>query len=306
MRKALVIVPVFAWVGIAALVPYTRFWPESANEGTVVHVPPRPAEPTKVVAAPAPVQPTPVIVSPPRPAVAPAVAPTPAVALQRTVPENGPPLIRELQKELKRVGCYDGDITGTWTTSSRAAMRAFTDRVNASLPIDKPDYILLRLVQEQRTRACGAPCPAGQEDGPDGACVPVGLTAAAVAPKKPSTPAPPIETSSTEKALVITGSAATAAAVAAAGLPQPDKSTAARPVAAAPEPAPPPVRDPERIRRPARQSEAAAMPDGPTPRVGVYEGRRERSRRHRRHKTPAVLRSLERNVKQALRSFGMF
>ena len=71
-------------------------------------------------------------------------------------------LARALQRELQRVGCYDGDINGNWSTSTRMAMKAFTDRVNASLPTDAPDYILLSLVQRHEGKACGTGCPTGQ------------------------------------------------------------------------------------------------------------------------------------------------
>ena len=71
-------------------------------------------------------------------------------------------LTRNLQKELKRVGCYDGEINGSWSPASRRAMKAFTDRVNATLPIEEPDYILLTLVQGHSAEACGAGCPADQ------------------------------------------------------------------------------------------------------------------------------------------------
>ena len=53
------------------------------------------------------------------------------------------------------MGCYGGDINGVWTTSSRMAMKSFTDHVNASLPIDNPDHVLLSLVQGHRDAACG-------------------------------------------------------------------------------------------------------------------------------------------------------
>lgn len=81
-------------------------------------------------------------------------------------------LVRDLQKELKRVGCYEGEVSGTWTPSSRKAMSAFTDRVNATLPVDDPDYILLTLVQGHSAQACGKGCPAGQTAGSDGRCLP--------------------------------------------------------------------------------------------------------------------------------------
>ena len=80
-------------------------------------------------------------------------------------------LTRELQRELKRVGCYEGEISGVWTPSSRMAMKGFTDRVNARLPIDQPDYILLKLVQNQNDKVCGKPCPAGLAAAQDGRCV---------------------------------------------------------------------------------------------------------------------------------------
>ena len=92
-------------------------------------------------------------------------------------------LARDLQSELKRVGCYGGEITGNWTPSTRRAMSAFMERVNASLPIDEPDYILLTLVQGHSAQACGAGCPAGQGAGDDGRCVPQAILAARAAKK---------------------------------------------------------------------------------------------------------------------------
>src|SRR5438552_5226883 len=40
-----------------------------------------------------------------------------------------PWLGRELQRELARVGCYEGELNGIWTPAARKAMKAFTDRV---------------------------------------------------------------------------------------------------------------------------------------------------------------------------------
>ena len=106
------------------------------------------------------------------------------VSQRPDVPKRAPPtamnidpsdrvaLARALQRELKRVGCYSGEITGVWTTSSRMAMKAFTERVNATLPVDRPDPVLLSLVQGRRERACGTTCPAGQSATDAGACTP--------------------------------------------------------------------------------------------------------------------------------------
>lgn len=81
-------------------------------------------------------------------------------------------LVKDLQRELKRVGCYDGEINGAWTLGSRKAMTAFTERVNATLPLDEPDYILLTLVQGHTAQACGLGCPGGQGLNDAGKCVP--------------------------------------------------------------------------------------------------------------------------------------
>jgi hypothetical protein len=84
---------------------------------------------------------------------------------------------RELQKELKRVGCYAGDLNGAWTKSTRRAMKGFSDRVNAKLPIDRPDSILLALVQGYPDRVCGVPCPLGQSLSQTQQCIPDALLA---------------------------------------------------------------------------------------------------------------------------------
>jgi peptidoglycan hydrolase-like protein with peptidoglycan-binding domain len=130
------------------------------------------------------------------------VAKAPAAQTHRAsvLPPDRGTLARELQQELRRVGCYDGEINGAWTPRTRKAMKAFTDRVNATLPIDEPDYILLSLVQGHQERACGKPCPAGQALAEDSSrCLPKAIiaqgarkavpVAVAAAPQRPM-PAP--------------------------------------------------------------------------------------------------------------------
>jgi hypothetical protein len=102
----------------------------------------------------------------------------PAAKLPSTS-ESREQLTRDLQRELGRVGCYDGEINGVWNTASRRAMKAFTDRVNATLPLDKPDHILLTLVRGHAAEACGAPCPSGQLMSREGRCLPHALVAQA-------------------------------------------------------------------------------------------------------------------------------
>src|SRR5262249_32024588 len=50
-----------------------------------------------------------------------------AAAAKSIDPDDRAALARELQRELKRVGCYNGEITGVWTTSSRMAMKTFVE-----------------------------------------------------------------------------------------------------------------------------------------------------------------------------------
>ena len=70
-------------------------------------------------------------------------------------------LAQEIQQQLRRVGCYWGRVDGSWDSVTKDAMREFTDRVNATLPLDQPDYAQLALVQSQSDEVCGA-CPTGQ------------------------------------------------------------------------------------------------------------------------------------------------
>jgi hypothetical protein len=108
-----------------------------------------------------------------------AVAPAPKAGVLAT---DRTQLARELQKELRRVGCYEGEIHGAWTTSTKRAMKTFTERVNASLPVEEPDQVLLSLLHGQPDKACGRPCPAGETSAEGGRCVP---SAVAASPRKP-------------------------------------------------------------------------------------------------------------------------
>ena len=105
---------------------------------------------------------------------------------------RGPPLdrvalTRELQRQLQRVGCYGGSISGTWSPSTRRAMKEFTERVNAALPIDKPDAILLAMVQNHEEKTCGAGCPTGQSPAGIGRCLPSAIVARDSAKHAPGT-----------------------------------------------------------------------------------------------------------------------
>lgn len=76
---------------------------------------------------------------------------TPYDDLQR---QDDRSLARAVQKELKRAGCYDGPINGAWSPSTRKAMGEFTGLVNARLPVDHPDPILLVLLETHDKVSC--------------------------------------------------------------------------------------------------------------------------------------------------------
>lgn len=98
-------------------------------------------------------------------------------------------LTRSIQQELQRVGCYSGPVDGQWTERTKNGMAAFTQSLNVKLPLGAPDYILLTMLQGQRTSACQNGTP--RETG----------TTTARAPERPR-----VRTPSTAAATVTTGS----------------------------------------------------------------------------------------------------
>lgn len=122
----------------------------------------------------------------PTPAATMVVQPSDAAG-RAAVPEmSRDDLVRNIQRELKRVGCYWGDVDGDWGMGSRRAMASFTERVNASLPIDQPDFILLTLLRAHAGTACGKGCPAGQVVNDHGRCIVPAVTARRPTERRPS------------------------------------------------------------------------------------------------------------------------
>jgi hypothetical protein len=114
----------------------------------------------------------------------PAVAERPAGAnIQRR-------LAREIQAELKRVGCYSGSLDGSWGERSRSAMATFISRVNASLPTTEPDVFLLSLIKGQSSTVCGPACGLNEE-AIAGRCVANSVVATADDVTPPATAVPP-------------------------------------------------------------------------------------------------------------------
>jgi len=79
-------------------------------------------------------------------------------------------LVRDLQRELKRVGCYAYEIDGEWAPGTRRAMKDFTDRVKSALPVERPDPSQLLLLQSHPEIVCRERCRVGESLG-DNRCL---------------------------------------------------------------------------------------------------------------------------------------
>jgi hypothetical protein len=106
------------------------------------------------------------------------------------IPKDQDTLARELQRELKRVGCYHGEVHGGWTSATRRAAKDFVDRVNAILPTVQPDPILYVMVKSKSEQVCGAACPMGQHFNQDGRCLPAAILAKSKSKMVSATAAP--------------------------------------------------------------------------------------------------------------------
>ncbi len=221
-------------------------------------------------------------------------------ALRRRVGPMSDPaaLTRTLQLELKRVGCYDGDISGVWSAPSRTAMKAFTKSVNAALPVDTPDQVLLALVQSHKGQACGTGCPAGEIEGADGRCLP-GAMAHKAAERPPPAPAamdatPRPAVKAVPHPVLVTRKPAPPSPPSAPAAPrivavEPPPAPAPPPQALAPvAPLPQPAHRPHKVRR-----------AWPVPAMGVYKRRIRRYVRRAPSKPAAVARSLLRSLARA-------
>ncbi|MET0278739.1 MAG: caspase family protein [Pseudorhodoplanes sp.] len=85
-------------------------------------------------------------------------APPPAV-----VPPSDPAVVaRELQSELRRVGCDPGAINGVWSPGSRQALEQFNRRASMNLETKVASVDALDAVKGQRGRICPLVCAGGQ------------------------------------------------------------------------------------------------------------------------------------------------
>ena len=78
-----------------------------------------------------------------------------------TVPDRTE-LARSLQLELKRVGCFEGNIDGEFGNATRAAFRNFVKLAALSLPTEDVTADAVRAVRAFNKRVCPLSCPTGE------------------------------------------------------------------------------------------------------------------------------------------------
>lgn len=93
----------------------------------------------------------------PRPALVKTAEAAPKLAIEAPAERRAPvhaDLARAIQGHLSRVGCYAGPVSGVWSEATQRAMKDFNTHVNASLPVERPDQVLLALVENYNDKAC--------------------------------------------------------------------------------------------------------------------------------------------------------
>jgi hypothetical protein len=99
-------------------------------------------------------------------------------------PSGTSTLARGIQAELKRVGCFPGEVDQTWTPKASEALARYLRATNKGLPSEGLTEVFLEQLKADPARACPSPCGEGQKIAADGKCV-------ALAPQGPPQ-APPV------------------------------------------------------------------------------------------------------------------
>lgn len=135
-----------------------------------------PRDKTAPIVAPEPklaVRPLP---GPPQSQLVTVVAPAPSLAPPRERPRHE--LARDIQRELKRVGCYAGDVDGNWGPGSKRAAQTFMQHINSAVPTDEPDLVQLTLIRSFSGTTCAALCPPERMVPGSARCLPAPVMAA--------------------------------------------------------------------------------------------------------------------------------
>ncbi len=90
-----------------------------------------------------------------------AEAPSASVQSGPAANENGE-LARALQRELKRLGCLDGEANGIWGENSRAAFKSFVRHAKLTVEGDEPNVSVLDAASAARVRVCSVAAKADE------------------------------------------------------------------------------------------------------------------------------------------------
>ncbi|HWB44232.1 MAG TPA: hypothetical protein VG900_02230 [Hyphomicrobiaceae bacterium] len=275
MNKVIALIPILAWAGVVSTAGSSRLDADARKTRAAY---------AEAVTVAQPRLPEPVIVKVPQRA-----HPAPPIN-----PADSAGLARALQSELKRVGCYEGHVSSVWTPAARKAMQTFTERTNARLPVDKPDVVLLSLVQSHREPVCVAeaatlgevPKVAEKSAVASPALVPAAAAVPAVAlpamhSRDKGAPAPvPKREMARDKAVPVT----------------PSRQAAVSPQANS---------DDSGSLEPKAPSSAARRTSGPVPPAGIRGHRSRRPAKHDADQPPKFIRSFIRSVKRTLAPLGL-
>ena len=72
-------------------------------------------------------------------------------------------LARELQRELKRVGCDAGDADGVWGAKATGALKSFANQTKLALFTDAPTPAALEAVMSRKLKVCPLDCGKGEK-----------------------------------------------------------------------------------------------------------------------------------------------
>lgn len=71
---------------------------------------------------------------------------------------TGPQLARDLQQQLKRVGCDPGAVDGTWGAKARNALSRFAAAIKKDLTLDSLTEVALQALRNKSGRVCPLLC----------------------------------------------------------------------------------------------------------------------------------------------------
>jgi hypothetical protein len=83
---------------------------------------------------------------------------------------NALALARNLQNELRRVGCDPGNVDGKWDNKTKGALNDFVRLTKTTIPSDEPTDEALRTIELQKSRVCPLKCSSNQKE-VNGRCV---------------------------------------------------------------------------------------------------------------------------------------